>query len=52
MRTLGNFVLSNGVNICSVNLDRETALLTLRMNDIVNDIVNGHSMTKGQARRK
>ena len=27
--TFGNFVLPNGVNICSVNLDRLTTFLTL-----------------------
>ena len=29
VRTFGNFALPNGVNICSVNLDRETTCLTL-----------------------
>ena len=29
VRTFGNFILPNGVKICSVNLDRETTFLTL-----------------------
>ena len=30
--TFGDFVLPKGVNICSVNLDRETTFLTLVIN--------------------
>ena len=29
VRIFGNFILHNGVNICSANLDRETTFLTL-----------------------